>query len=137
MAVGHEGLARGQPGATDPDLWAGLPNTDLDPIWQDSGLGGFSLDDGACALFTVLLNLQTQATFDSTILPLYMPGVGLGATAASGAFEPSLAPDLPLISAPTGHPFRKTWPHVCPCPPPSGCLDWTFGPFFRLVFWWN
>lgn len=79
---------------TDLGMWADLSNTDLGPIFfsklVDFGLSCFRFDDAACALSTVLLNFQIQAIFDSTILPLYMPAVGLDATTESSGLENSL-----------------------------------------------
>lgn len=111
--------------AADLGTWAGLSNTDLGPIFftklVDFGLSCFSVDDAACALSTVLLNFQIQAIFDSTILPLYIPAVGLNATTESGGFENSLTVFSPSVVS-----------------IPSGCLDLISGvSFFWLIFWWN
>lgn len=81
-------------------MWADLSNTDLGPIFfsklVDFGLSCFRFDDAACSLSTVLLNFQIQAIFDSTILPLYMPAVGLDATTESNGLENSLTVFLPF-----------------------------------------
>lgn len=75
-------------------------NTDLGSIlfsnFLDSGLLGFSSNDFACGPSIVLLCFQIQAIFDSTILPLYKPGVGLDATTDSGGLENSLTTFLPF-----------------------------------------
>lgn len=120
MAEEHEDPTRGQLVSTHLGNWAGLSKLELGPIFfsklVDFGLPCFSVDAAACALSTVLLSFQIQAIFDSTILPLYMPAVGLNATTASGGF----------VFSPSVVSF------------PSGCLDLTSGvPFFWLIFWWN
>lgn len=117
------GPTRGQPGAIEPRMWAGLPNTDLGPV-----LAEFSLD--AAAPSTELLPLQIHATLDSTILPLYMPGAGL--EAAGGGLNTSRTAVLPLISGAV----REAWRYVWTFPLPSGCLDGTLAAPFWL-FWWN
>lgn len=117
------GPTRGPPGATEPHLWAGLPNADLGPVLADPAW--FSLD--AAALSTELPPLQIQATLDSTILPLYMPGAGL--EEAGGGFSTSRTTALPLLSGAV----REAWRHAWTFPLPSGCLDWTLA----APFWWN
>lgn len=66
-------------------------NTDLDSIlfskFLHSGLIGFSSNGFAWGLSTMLRGFQIQAIFDSIILPLYRPGVGLDATTESDGLE--------------------------------------------------
>lgn len=94
LAEEHEDPTQGQLVATDLGTLAGLSETGLGLIFfselVDFGLLYFSVDDAACALSAVLLNFQIQAIFDSTILPLYMPAMGLDDTTESVGFENSL-----------------------------------------------
>lgn len=117
------GPTRGQRGPTEPRLWAGLPDADLGPILADSAW--FSLE--AAALSTELPPFHIQATLDSTILPLYMPGAGL--EAAAGGFSASRTAVLPLMSGAAREAWRWVWTFTLP----SGCLDRTLA----VPFWWN
>lgn len=95
----YEDPTRGQLMATGLGTWAGLLNTDLGPIFFSKFVDFvlcFSIDNAACALSTVPFNIQIQAIFDSTILPLHIPAVDLDATTESGGFENSLTDLSPL-----------------------------------------